>query len=125
MNEWRIHENHRNRFGPGGTMKLVDLNPSYASGGGKRFLILDCPKCQRHGIAVQIEGEGKYIWKQSGYSFEDLTLTPSIVEKAVDIEAERKRLFISGSDHRGNFWLCHFHFFIENGEIKSPFQESQ
>jgi ribosomal protein S27E len=38
--------------------KIVELNPTYASAkDGTRFLIIDCPECGNHGIAIVVAGD--------------------------------------------------------------------
>ena len=100
-------------------MKLTELNPRWIGCGGEGIsdkdgnpvpyranigLICDCPKCgSDHELFVPfnnpIDGKGPYHsrtgWERKGETFEDLTLTPSILR--ID--------------------RCKWHGFITNGEI--------
>lgn len=98
-------------------MRLTDLNPEFVDGGvgspGRTgvMLMFDCPKCGADG--VRHGGVGCYLdppmdggapvsdhsWKRSGDSFENLTLTPSILVVAT------------------NGIGCGWHGYITNGEI--------
>ena len=85
-----------------------DLEPRFASDSeGRRWITFDCPKCREHKIAVQIAGEGKFVWQISGtVEDENITISPSIAwaPKSPDGIAS----IISE---------CDFHFFVRRGEI--------
>jgi hypothetical protein len=91
------------------TLKLSELEPRFAADkDGRRWITFDCPKCRDHKIAVQIAGEGKFVWQISGTIADDnITITPSIAwapkspDGIASIVAE-----------------CDFHFFVKRGEIE-------
>jgi hypothetical protein len=90
-------------------IKLSELEPRFASDReGRRWFTLDCPKCRDHKIAVQIAGEGKFVWQVTG-SVEggDFTLSPSV---AFAPKTEEGLATICSQE-------CMFHFFVRNGEI--------
>ena len=79
-------------------MKLIELNPRWtvmSFGDTHSGISFDCPHCRSIRICVSFVGEGNNIWKMTGNTFEDITLSPSIDTSS------------SG----------HWHGFIQNGEI--------
>lgn len=89
-------------------MKLTELSPRWAATNGVRdhvnFL---CPTCKQHMIAVPIPPATGVVWNMTGDSFENLTLTPSILHKTY---------YADGMAKPPRF--CETHFFITNGEIQ-------
>ena len=104
--------------------KLKDLEPSYATGcDGKRFLIFTCPKCFKHGIAVQIAGEGVAVFDVVGEKdFSDLTLIPSVAFVQEKDKDYRKSQHIAGK-HYAIPEHCEFHFHVRSGEIVPCYNE--
>ena len=91
-------------------MKLTELNPKFAdSGAVKSHLIIDCPICKGHKIAIPINPElpGGQCWTMTGDSFANLNLTPSILHKTAYADWPK-------TEARN----CESHFFITDGEIK-------
>lgn len=88
-------------------IKVTELNPSFAAGNGRRFLIIDCPHCRRHPIAIQVAGEEQFVWEQTG-DLENITLMPSVAKLPDREHAEQQ--FIYGAERD-----CRFHFWIRGG----------
>ena len=113
-------------------MKLTDLNPQFIGCGGEgifnadmtpaeeRFgvgVMFDCPcGCKDRifvGFDLPLDGKGpwnndRYCWKRTGDSFENLTLTPSIL---------RTKSYTDKDGVVHDFNNCGWHGFITNGEV--------
>ena|SRR5258708_21584827 len=89
-------------------VKVTELNPSFASGNGRRFLIIDCPHCRKHPIAIQLTGDKEqFIWEQTG-ELENITLMPSVARMPDREHAAEQFIYGAESD-------CKFHFWIRGG----------
>jgi hypothetical protein len=82
-------------------MRLIELDPKWAEGATshattegqlaaeqtEKFLIMNCPKHPEHRLAIRVGPEARSfmdgtvernVWKMTGSTFEDLSLSPSI-----------------------------------------------
>ena len=109
---WMRHAIMREAIARSERMKLSELEPRFASDSeGRRWITFDCPKCREHKIAVQIAGEGKFVWNISGrLEDENITISPSVAWAPKEPKEEHGVATIYHPD-------CQFHFFVRNGRI--------
>jgi len=113
-------------------MKLIELNPQFIGAGGEGIfnadgtkaierngigIIFDCPCGCKDRIFVAIDppmdckgpwDNDRHSWKRTGDTFENLTLTPSIL---------RVKSYTDKNGVVYNFNNCGWHGFITNGEV--------
>lgn len=91
-------------------MKLTDLDPDFISNSaGERIGIgFLCPACREQKIYVPFNDKSAALnWKQTGDTFDTLTLKPSVDARHVN--------FKDSAPH--DLRECRWHGFITNGEV--------
>lgn len=87
-------------------MKLSELKPGWETHGGIKYLVCDCPVCRKHRIHVPTP-PAPNAWTLGGSTFEDITLSPSVLHKTSYADG-------LGQPPRE----CESHFFVKRGAIE-------